>query len=122
MYKQLVSCVFVLACLLGASSLQAQSVFYSNTVDDNNFFPAGVEIAMPVAFTGSYEVDSFKFGYFLPLDSPMARPPMRSSISTLPAQPAGDAYSGYDSVQQYLPQPRVVHTPHGLGRRRFRCD
>ncbi len=103
MYKQLVSCVFVLACLLGASSLQAQSVFYSNTVDDNNFFPAGVEIAMPVAFTGSYEVDSFKFGYFLPLDSPNGATTDAIINFYTSALPAGDAYSGYDSVQQYYP-------------------
>ena len=103
MHKRLVSYVFVLASLLGASGLRAQSVFYSNTVDDNYYFPAGVEIAMPVAFTGSYEVDSFKFGYFLPPNSPNGATTDAIINFYTAAQPAGDAYSGYDPIQQYYP-------------------
>ncbi len=70
MYKRLAVSVCILACLIAARGVRAQTVFYSNTVDHLNYFPAGNEIAMPIAFNGTYEVDNFTFGYFLPLNDP----------------------------------------------------
>ncbi len=103
MYKKLAVLVCVLVCLIGAKSVRAQSLFYNNSIDDFFYSPVGVEIAMPVAFSGSYEVDSFTFGYFLPLNSPNG--PTTDAIVNFytAAQPLGDAYSGYDPVQGYFP-------------------
>jgi|GEM_PF-3884836 len=100
LHRSLVSLILVSAGILAGTGLHAQSPFYSNTTDAGSSFVAGAEIAMPVAFTGSFEVDSFKFGYFLPQNS--ASGPTTDAIINFytAAQPAGDAYSGYDPVQQ----------------------
>ena len=103
MFKRLVLCMCVLACLLPANGLLAQSVFYSNTIDDNFFSPVGREIAMPIAFTGSYEVDSFSFGYFLPLDSPNGDSTDAIVNFYTAAQPLGDAFSGFDNDNGFYP-------------------
>lgn len=103
MFKRFVGLSGVFVCFLMGSGLRAQSVFYSNVLDDNNYFPAGAEVAMPIAFTGSYEVDSFDFGYFLPLNSAHGKTTdvIVNFYSAAPNN--GDAFSGYDPVQQYYP-------------------
>lgn len=100
MHRGLISLILASAGILIGTGLHAQSPFYSNTVVGNAYFPAGGEIAMPIAFTGSYEVDSFKLGYFLPQGSANGLTTDAIVNFYTAAQPAGDAYSGYDPAQQ----------------------
>ncbi|MBC8137229.1 MAG: hypothetical protein H8F28_15220 [Fibrella sp.] len=48
---------------------------------------------MPIVFSGSYEVDSFTFGYFLPLDSPNGAT-TDAIVRFYTAGPSGGAFDG----------------------------
>jgi hypothetical protein len=70
MYKKLVAFACALGCLAATNSVRAQSVlFYDNSIDSGFYYPAGVEIAVPITFSGSYLVDTIVYQYVLPEDN-----------------------------------------------------
>lgn len=91
MHKKLALYACVLLCLIGANSVRAQSIFYDNSEDHFFYSPVGLEIAMPIAFSGSYEVDSFTFGFYLPPDA-LNGPTTDAIIRFYQAGPSGGAF------------------------------